>query len=608
MRGQHARGPRAALSMIFLRNVIPSARSRFALTLAMCLCAQLSALAQQTSFPAFSQIDYFFAQNPQVFQNLWQQAQTRTVRIAVLGDSQETSPGGHGSVYIPRLNYEMWKHFGNVPETPLEGCTFYGSGSPWADWLLTGSCASPGPSASRLAANQILPNMSPGAFSTLNGGININGEDFGQLTLLQQNALDVDPGADIPSDVDYFNTSGTVKAEIFAATNASSGEIAYYAQPYTAGLPSYYAPTTLSGTLTLGLRSSTFAVTSGATPPLPYNGNPYMALQIAGTDNQQLTDILGLRYFNETFPQGVIIDTYSEGGYQTSSFLANNGDAGAIFQALDFQAVILHYGANDIGAGLSAQQFQSEQEALISLVRSWVQNPDFPVILIADVYRTGLTDSLQSQFDQYVGAQLTIAQADPNVMVINSRRLMDGLGWNATSGQSATFLVDGLHYTAYGGQVLASSEVAALMGEILVTDCTTDQSSVVLEATMALTIDLSGPPSCGGAGLYNVAQSLTLNQPTLTVILGDGLAPALGQSYRIFTWGGALSGRFGTVNLPTLPAGLVWNTSALYTTGTITVASASGSAVTDAPLPLWTLGLLGASLIGAANRRVKKAA
>lgn len=578
------------------------------MTLAMCVCTQLSAIAWQTSFQDFSQIDYFYAQNPQVFQNLWQQAKTHTVRIAVLGDSQETSPGGHGSVYIPRLNYEMWKHFGNVPETPLEGCTFYGSGAPWADWLLTGSCASPGPSPSRLAANQILPNMSPGAFSTLNGGININGEYYGQLTLLQQNALDVDPGAQIPSDVDYFNTSGIVKAEIFAATNASSGEITYYAQPYTSGLPSYYAPTTLSGTLTLGLSSSTFAVSSGTTAALPYNSNLYMALQVAGTDNQQLTDILGLRYFNESYPQGVIVDTYSQGGYQTSSFLENNGDAGAIFQALDFQAVILHYGANDIGAGLSAQQFQSEEEALISLVRSWVQTPSFPVILIADVYRTGLTASQQSQFDQYVGAQLAVAQADPNVMVINSRRLIDGLGWNATSGQSANFLVDGLHYTPYGGQVLAASEVAALMGEILVAGCTTEQYSVVLEATMSLSLELSGPPSCGGGGIYNVAQSLTLNQPTLNVTLSSGVAPTLGQSYQLFSWGGSLSGRFGAINLPPLPAGLVWNTSALYTTGTITVAGALGSTATDAPLPLWALGLLGASLIGSANLRLKKAA
>jgi len=565
--------------------------------------------AQQTSFPTFGQVDYYWTKNPGLFQSLWHAALSQTVRIAILGDSQETNPGGRGLDYIPRLNYEMWKVFGNVPETPIEGCSFYGDGAPWADWMLSGACAMPGPSATRLAPNQILPGVQPQAFSTSHGATNINGEYFGQLTLLQQDASGVDPAAGIPSNVDYFNTSGAVKAEIFAATNPSSGEIAFWAQPTNSQLPNYYVPATASGTLTLGLQSSTFAVTSGVTDALPYSGNTYMALQVLGTDDNNLTDIIGLRFFNQTYPQGVIFNTFSAGGYQATSFLANNGDAGTMFQALNFQAVILHYGANDSGNSVSAQSFKANIQAVMALVRSWVGDPNFPVILIADVYRTGLTASQQAQFDMYVGAQLAIAQADSNVLVVNSRRLMDDLGWNGSSGQSGTFLVDGIHYTPYGAQVLAAAEVAALLGQVLVAGCATDQN-VVLQSSETVTVDLGGSTPCTGYGQLNVTQALTINQSTLNVVLTNGFVPAAGQSFQILSWT-TLAGTFGTLTLPALSTGLTWDTSSLYTTGTITVSvggGTGGGTAVSVPLPGWALGVLAVLLISIASHQARKTA
>jgi lysophospholipase L1-like esterase len=417
-------------------------------------------------FRNYKEVDYYWAQDPQRFQNLWQAARTQTIRIALLGDSQETSPGGRGSVYVPRLNYEMWKRFGNIPETPFVGSSSYGGGLPWGDWMLRGSAASPGPSASRLASNQILPNMSPMAHSTINGANNINGEWFGQLTMLQQDAIDVDPGAAIPATVSYFNTSGVVKARIFAATNASSGEIAYWAKPSNSHIPSYYETLSTTGSLILGLESGMSDVKAGDTAALQYNGKHYMAIEVAGTDDSKLTDVLGLRFFNESYPDGVIVNSFSAGGYKATDFLANHGDAGEIFRALDFQAVILHYGANDIGANLSAHDFKTQIESVIALIRSWIGNHGLPVILIADVYRNELTAAQASEYDQYVGAQLAIAQADSNVMVINARRLMDEIGWNGSSGQINSFLIDCCHYTPYGAQLLAAAETAAIMGEI----------------------------------------------------------------------------------------------------------------------------------------------
>src|SRR5688572_16379850 len=87
-----------------------------------------STASAQQAFPTFNAVDFFYAQDPQRFRDLWLAAQTQTVRLAVLGDSQESSPTSHGFQYIPLLNHEMWTRFGNSPETPIEGCVHFGGG------------------------------------------------------------------------------------------------------------------------------------------------------------------------------------------------------------------------------------------------------------------------------------------------------------------------------------------------------------------------------------------------------------------------------------------------------------------------------------------------
>lgn len=529
-----------------------------------------SAARTQQAFPTFDEVDFFYAQDPQRFRDLWLAARTQTVRLAVLGDSQESSPTSHGFQYIPLLNHEMWKRFGNSPETPIEGCVHFGGGStPPGNWLVSGRCATPGPTASRLAPDQILPSVRARAFSTLNGATNITGGTRGQLTMLQQDAIDVDPSTDIPSDVSYFNTSGVVKARIFAATNPSSGEVAYQARPNTTHLPVYSAPVTTTGTLDLGLQSAVFAIKSGATSSLDFNGRRYMALEVFGTDDTELTDIIGLRFFNETHAEGVVVDTFSLGGYSASWFLRDYTDAGAMFAAFGFRAAIIHYGANTNGRS-APEQFQSDISQVIARVRAWVSDPQFPVILIADVYQSTLTPERLAENDQYVGAQLAIAQADSNVMVINARRLMEDIGWNATSGQSGQFLEDGVHYTGLGAKRLAAAVVAALMGEIHAAGCPSDAGEVTLQSSMTLLVELGGTSACTNHGRFSVAQSLRLNQPALKISLTGNFAPKAGDTFEILSFASA-SGSFGSMALPQLAQGLSWNTDALYTDGTIRV-------------------------------------
>ncbi len=391
---------------------------------------------------------------------------TRTVRIALLGDSQETAPGGKGYVYIPRLNYEAWRRYGNVPESFVAGYGSYGDGAvPFADWLLRGAAAAPGASPTRILPARQLPNISAAAHSAAAGDRNINGQWYGQLTILQQDAASVAPEALVSTGTDYFCTGGPVRAEIFAATYPGSGEVHYIARPIDTNTANYYAVPSAEGTSTMGLDAVDYAIKSVTTPPLPYAGHRYLQLELLGSAAAALTDIIGVRFISDQCPQGIVIQDLSAGGLSVNDFLNRYGEAGDLFKAMGFDAAILHFGANDVGRGVTAETFRTDTEALIARIRAWTRDPDFPIILMGDPYRKGLTPAMEEEYDRYTGAQRAIAAADPHVLVVNSRRLMDERGWKAgLPNRLAELLVDEVHYTPRGAIELAEAEMGELLG------------------------------------------------------------------------------------------------------------------------------------------------
>jgi len=127
--------------------------------------------------------------------------------------------------------------------------------------------------------------------------------------------------------------------------------------------------------------------------------------------------------------------------------------------------------------------------------------------------------------------------------------------------------------------------------------CVTDQGNVTFEGSAWLEIELGGTTVCTGYDQYTVNLSLTLNSPTLKVLLIDGFVPAAGQRFDILNWG-TLTGTFGKLELPALPVDLAWDTSKLYTTGELAVVTTG-----DVPLPAWALAVLGGGLLWPALRR-----
>ena len=414
----------------------------------------------------FDQVEASFTQSPELFSGLWTQARTRTVRLALLGDSQETSPEGKGDVYVPRLQYEAWKRYGNVPETVVAGYHSYGGGAPFGDWLLRGGAAKPGGSPSRIMAASLLPGIPAAAHSAPGGPQSVNEQSFGQLMVLEQDALSVNPAAEIPTTTQYFCTQGSVRAEIFAATHPQSGGILYKARPSDV-VPSYSATATQEETAPLSLVDSTFIVKSFTTVPLELSGKRYLQLELLGTLTSTLTDIIGARFKSEQCPKGLVIQDLSAGGLSTKEFLDTYRNPVLLFRSMGFDAAILHFGTNDIGEGSTAESFRADTERLIARIRSWVGKPDFPIILMSDPYRKGLNPAQEAEYARYPGALRAIATSDPKVLVINSRRLMDELGWKADQPTTLSeWLLDDVHYTPRGAIKLAENEMEALLGPL----------------------------------------------------------------------------------------------------------------------------------------------
>lgn len=124
------------------------------------LVAMLASAAAAQTFPNFNQVPHTYAQDPARFAALFQSGHSGTVRLAWLGDSQETSPGGAGNAYIPQLGRHFFGVYGNVPEAQMTTPMFsYGGGAPPSEFILSGSSLDR--SATRIAGNAVPPGMAP---------------------------------------------------------------------------------------------------------------------------------------------------------------------------------------------------------------------------------------------------------------------------------------------------------------------------------------------------------------------------------------------------------------------------------------------------------------
>lgn len=423
------------------------------------LCAAAfapSALSQP--FEHYSTVPLVHTQSPHLFSSLFRSARCGTVRALMLGDSNETCPGGQGVVYVTRFNYELWARYGNAPETPYaQMMASTGGGSPWAEWLWIGARGEV--TASRVATDRIPPGFTACKTTTGNGNNINNNQWLGQLVMLQHDAAAVDPRCGIAGTAEFFRRGTNVYLDVLGFTNESSGEVSVRVVPNPTRFANYYLPTSALFTTAMGLESPVPAVIRQRVGPLPFNGQPYLQVELTGTSASKFTDILACKFINEEHPRGWVVDDAAAGGYSASSFLQNHGNCGAVLSALAPDVVFLCFGTND-ALNTPAAQYGANVMTLIAQLRAWIR-PDLPVILLGEPYQSRLNAAQEAQFDLNAGVNLWIAQQDPLVCAVNSRRSLHAQGWAA--GTSSFFLIfDGVHYTGAGAIAKAYSEVDLL--------------------------------------------------------------------------------------------------------------------------------------------------
>jgi lysophospholipase L1-like esterase len=391
----------------------------------------------------------------------------------ILGDSQETSPGGLGSVYVPRLDFEFFRIYGHAPETPLTSASgSTGGGSPWAAWMIRLSGASPGLAASRVPPSSLPPNIRAGASSAL-GGMNVNNNQlYGSLVMLQPDAADTNPQAGLAGSTHYMDVSQGVYLDVYAAANASSGEVHGRITPALTHAPSYFQPTTGVADTSLALNQPGALFRRQRLGPFGLAGRPYFQVELSGTNPAAFTDIIAVDFASAANPAGFVVTTLSAGGYKVSDYLAGHAAGTPLIALYNPDMIWISYGANDAGVGRSPQNFRDDLTALITHLRLQIR-PDLPIVIVSDPYRVLPADQL-ANLDRYPGVAYDIAMHDPLVCALNSRRLTDAAGW--TPANSTTYLADGVHYNAVGAMLKASLEVQALVEAFGGSPCDPDLS------------------------------------------------------------------------------------------------------------------------------------
>jgi hypothetical protein len=97
--------------------------------------------------------------------------------------------------------------------------------------------------------------------------------------------------------------------------------------------------------------------------------------------------------------------------------------------------------------------------------------------------------------------------------------------------------------------------------------------NAIFDSPARLFIEIGGTTVGTQYDKVNVAGQLTLGG-TLNVSFINSFSPAIGNSFNILDWA-TESGVFSSISLPALSSGLAWNTTKLYSAGTISVIDAN---------------------------------
>lgn len=125
-------------------------------------------------------------------------------------------------------------------------------------------------------------------------------------------------------------------------------------------------------------------------------------------------------------------------------------------------------------------------------------------------------------------------------------------------------------FTTQGAGAYHRFEAGYNPGGTTTTAAAVDIGNAEFNNTLAL--DLAGTQAGSGFDQIHFAGSVLFDgQASLQLTLQGGFAPSAGDHFQLFDYSQAPDGQFLALSLPTLAGGLAWDSSALYTQGTLSV-------------------------------------
>ena len=379
------------------------------------------------------------------FRDLFRNAHTEGFGISILGDSQETAPDGAGTIYLPSLGDEFFRHYGNVPKVGIVTGISQSRG-----WLSAASNSG----IINLEKDIGLPAVDLGTYGTTPAAL-------GMIVQVNTDGY-TSPYFDPPAN-GYFN-GHDLEASIVARTRPDSGEITWRAGLTEDDRGHYFTSEQIgSGTTNLGLARESIEFVSSNLGTFDLDG--HSALQIiarSGTENATV-DIAGIQFRNTGDSSGVAVQSFSKGGFDASRFLSDYSDDASLFNIVAADDVVaLQYGIND-SLRYTAEEFKENILDIILTLRDWTDDPDLPFLLISDPDMVARTEAHRENFDAYPGVAAELATEYENILALNTRVIGARNNWYVGSTEFDSFAPDGGHYSQLGATSLAKWQVDSLL-------------------------------------------------------------------------------------------------------------------------------------------------
>ena len=540
---------RVVLNRVVLNRVVLNRAARC--VIAACLIGGVPDIAQSQETPAFLAVPRVGAQSPERFRALFQSAGESMVRVLVLGDSQETMPGGSGYLYLPYLNARFAKAFGPAGESML----FTNVGMQSTPHWLASSTTSAASTATTVSSTAVLPGVVVRRLLADDGTI------LGafRVMLLHDAASAADP---LLVDGPWFDRSGPFVGEVLAVASTSPTAVRWTNSPSDSSVAGFGPMTVQDGVLPIPSKAAPGSFHWLETPSLSFAGKRHVQLNLSGAlakaggsgggSKVASAEVAGVRFRSLQAHHGVVVQSFARGGMRLQDVLGEHAASGAFLRAMAPSVVVLHFGANDVAYGIGIAEWRSRVLTTIAWIRTEMGDPQFPVILASDL-RSGPVVGFPV-LDQLPVVAHDIAMQDANVLALNLPRIVaEEYFWL----DRRPYLIDAAHLRSYAQRMLAEAFVGELCASLAIPDPGCSQASwadcvravgstcsyggcVILTDVDAaiLNIPWNGPGTdCSDADADGYADLCP--RPASPDINGDGVVDASDLAMLLNAWGTA---------------------------------------------------------------------